>query len=435
MVAGMRAAYTTIHGIDTVLFTNLLHDYLRIPVYAMAQTWRSRIRRAPVWRRSTASQPHDTHPSVYALSGRATRKTVLVGHAGMSEPIGMVLCVTTQEPNGQPHDALFRLVFADPDNASSELRSVLPPRLAARIDLDNLQPQPGPFVDPELRHRHVDLLFRTTAAGGRDGYLYLLVEHQRTSDPRMALRMMTYQTRIWDHHLRTDRTAAPSGPLPLIIPVVIYQGPRRWTAATDIAGLIDADDELKADAGELVPHVSYLVDDLTTLDDAALRARPLTPAARITFVVITKAPGDDDVTTWLGQWFDDFIRLTGLWDHERLLKGIFTYLLRTGTTPVDHLIRFGATLGPAAEEAAMTTAEQIRAKGFIEGRVEGRVEGRAEGHAEGLASLLTSMLTRKFGTLDKGAHDLVAGATEEQIIRWSSRLVEGAATLDDVFGR
>ena len=40
MVAGMRAAYTTIHGIDTVLFTNLLHDYLRIPVYAMAQTWR-----------------------------------------------------------------------------------------------------------------------------------------------------------------------------------------------------------------------------------------------------------------------------------------------------------------------------------------------------------------------------------------------------------
>lgn len=79
----------------------------------------------------------------------------------------------------------------------------------------------------------------------------------------------------------------------------------------------------------------------------------------------------------------------------------------------------------------MTTAEQLRAKGFIEGRV----EGPAEGHAEGLASLLTNMLTRKFGTLDKGAHDLVAGAMEEQIIRWSSRLVEGAATFDDVFDR
>ena len=79
----------------------------------------------------------------------------------MSEPVGMVRGVTTHEPNGQPHDALFRLVFGDPDNTASELRSVLPPRLAARIDLANLRPQPGTFVDPELRHRHTDLLFRT----------------------------------------------------------------------------------------------------------------------------------------------------------------------------------------------------------------------------------------------------------------------------------
>ncbi|MFZ2238330.1 MAG: hypothetical protein WAV90_02150 [Gordonia amarae] len=83
----------------------------------------------------------------------------------------------------------------------------------------------------------------------------------------------------------------------------------------------------------------------------------------------------------------------------------------------------------------MTTAEQLRAKGFIEGRVEGRVEGRAEGHAEGLVSLLTSVLTLKFGTLDKGVHDLAAHATEDQIMLWSSRLVEGAVTLDDVFDR
>ncbi len=354
----------------------------------------------------------------------------------------MVRGVTTHEPNGQPHDALFRLVFGDPDNTASELRSVLPPRLAARIDLANLRPQPGTFVDPELRHRHTDLLFRTTA-GDRDAYLYLLVEHQRTSDPLMALRMMIYQTRIWEHHRTTDPAIASSGPLPLIIPVVIYQGPRCWGAVTDVADLIDADADLIADAGDLVPRVRYFIDDLTTVDDAALRARPLTPAARITFVVFTKAPGDDDATRWLGQWFDDLIHLTGLWDHERLLTGIFTYLLRTTTTPVEHLVRFAGTLGSDAQEAAMTTAEQLRAKGYIEGRAEGRTDGRAEGRlegrtegrAEGQALLLTSMLTRKFGPLDIDTHDLVAQATEEQIILWSSRLVEGATTLDDVFDR
>ncbi len=323
--------------------------------------------------------------------------------------------MTTPEPNGQPHDALFRLVFGDPDNTASELRSVLPPRLTARINLDNLRPQPGTFVDPELQHRHIDLLFRTTTDNG-DAYLYLLLEHQRTSDPAMALRMMTYQTRIWEHH-RT--TAAADAPLPPIIPVVIFQGPRRWTAATDIADLID--DNLKADAGDLVPHVSYLVDDLTTLDDAALRARPLTPAARITFVVFTKAPGDDDVTTWLGKWFDDFIHVTALWNHESLLKGIFTYLLKTSTTPAEHLIQFATTLGSDAQEAAVTTAEQLHAKGYV------------TGHVDGQASLLANMLALKFGTLNNTTRDRVADATEEQITLWSSRLVQGANTLDDIF--
>lgn len=350
-----------------------------------------------------------------AVPDSGTARKFFVGRREMSEPIGMVPGVTTQEPNGQPHDALFRLVFGDPDNTASELRSVLPPRLAARIDLDNLRPQPGTFVDPELRHRHVDLLFRTSNDDG-ETYLYLLVEHQRTSDPLMALRMMTYQTRIWEHH-RT--TAAPDAPLPLIIPVVIFQGPRRWTGATDIADLIDND--LKADAGDLVPHVRYLIDDLTTLDDAALRARPLTPAARITFVLFTKAPGDDDATTWLDQWFDDFIRVTALWNHEHLLKGIFTYLLKISTTPEEHLIQFAATLGPDAQEAAVTTAEQLHARGFIAGQTKGQ------------ALLLADMLAVKFGTLNNDTRDRVAHATQEQIALWSSRFAQGAETLDDIF--
>jgi flagellar biosynthesis/type III secretory pathway protein FliH len=101
------------------------------------------------------------------------------------------------------------------------------------------------------------------------------------------------------------------------------------------------------------------------------------------------------------------------------------------------LIRFAGTLGPTAQEAAVTTAEQLHAKGFIEGRAEGREEGQAEGRAEGQAlgqaSLLTDMLAVKFGTLDNDTHDRVAHATQEQITLWSSRLVQGVETLDEVF--
>ena len=82
----------------------------------------------------------------------------------------------------------------------------------------------------------------------------------------------------------------------------------------------------------------------------------------------------------------------------------------------------------------MTTAEQLRARGFIEGRskAESKDAPRAR-RRPGIAA--DEHAHPQIRHPRQGAHDLVAGATEEQIIRWSSRLVEGAATLDDVFGR
>jgi hypothetical protein len=46
-----------------------------------------------------------------------------------------------------PHDAVFRRIFGVPANAASQLRAVLPPGLAARLDLTRLAPVPGSFVD------------------------------------------------------------------------------------------------------------------------------------------------------------------------------------------------------------------------------------------------------------------------------------------------
>jgi hypothetical protein len=87
-------------------------------------------------------------------------------------------------PGGQstPHDAVFRQVFGVPANAASQLRAVLPADVAARLDLGKLALVPGSFVDEALRWRHSDLLF-TAPLGGRDAFVYLLIEHQSSDDP------------------------------------------------------------------------------------------------------------------------------------------------------------------------------------------------------------------------------------------------------------
>ena len=115
-----------------------------------------------------------------------------------------------------PHDALFKYVFSQPEHAASELRSVLPVALSEHLDWSSLEPQPASFVDERLSGRQADLLF-TIQCEGRDAYLYVLLEHQSSTDPLMAFRLLRYLVRIWEAFLVAHPEVRR---LPAIIPVV-----------------------------------------------------------------------------------------------------------------------------------------------------------------------------------------------------------------------
>jgi len=55
-----------------------------------------------------------------------------------------------------PHDSVFRRIFGVPANMASQLRAVLPPDLAARLDLGRLTKVPASFVDEALKWRYSD---------------------------------------------------------------------------------------------------------------------------------------------------------------------------------------------------------------------------------------------------------------------------------------
>ncbi|NEE02295.1 Rpn family recombination-promoting nuclease/putative transposase [Phytoactinopolyspora halotolerans] len=87
-----------------------------------------------------------------------------------------------------PHDAVFRRVLGEPVNAASQLRGILPAALVERLDLDRLTPAGGSFIDPTLQWRHTDLLF-TVPLDGHEAFVYVLIEHQSSTDALMPLRM------------------------------------------------------------------------------------------------------------------------------------------------------------------------------------------------------------------------------------------------------
>ncbi len=67
-------------------------------------------------------------------------------------------------------------------------------------------------------------------------YVYLLIEFQSTVDRFMALRLMVYVGLLYQR-LIDEKRIRPGGFLPPVLPIVLYNGTRRWSAPLDVAGM------------------------------------------------------------------------------------------------------------------------------------------------------------------------------------------------------
>lgn len=98
-----------------------------------------------------------------------------------------------------------------------------------------------------------------------------------------------------------------------------------------------------------------------------------------------------------------------------------TSLITDRTNPAD-LIAKMATIGPRAEEATVTLAERLEARGEARGREEGRTEGRA--------LVLIELMTDRFGALPESAVARIKSATLVQLRSWTKRVLS-AQSIDD----
>ncbi|MEM0395604.1 Rpn family recombination-promoting nuclease/putative transposase, partial [Escherichia coli] len=119
-----------------------------------------------------------------------------------------------------PHDAVFRSFLANPDVARDFLELHLPAEYRQLCDLSTLKLEPATFVEPDLHQYASDILWSVKTTGGKDGYVYTLIEHQSTENLYMPFRMLRYSVAAMQRHLEQHKT------LPLVIPVLFYHGER-----------------------------------------------------------------------------------------------------------------------------------------------------------------------------------------------------------------
>ena len=134
-----------------------------------------------------------------------------------------------QDPN-------YKRIFSFPRMVEGLLYGFLPGQWLDDLDFSTLQKLPTEYVSDELLKRHGDCVWRLRRRGE---WLYLLVllEFQSTDEPRMALRILTYTSLLYQELVRNDALDA-GGRLPAVLPVVLYNGDARWRAALEVGELI-----------------------------------------------------------------------------------------------------------------------------------------------------------------------------------------------------
>ena len=175
-------------------------------------------------------------------------------------------------------DASYKTLFAAPEVVRDLILGFIPDDWLHGLDYATLERVSGSYVTDDLRDRADDLVWRVQVEG-EWVYLYLLIEFQSTVDPWMAVRIMTYVGLLYQDLIR-QKQVLPKRRLPPVLPIVLYNGDGKWTAATDVADLIPKPPGLLA---RHLPHLEYLLIDEHRYDLADLAVMKNLVAAAIRF--------------------------------------------------------------------------------------------------------------------------------------------------------
>ena len=333
----------------------------------------------------------------------------------------------------RPHDALFKRAFERPEHLAQLCRELLPPALVDAIAWDTIAPQPGAFIDPALKDFHSDILFKAEFLR-QSIPLYVLVEHQSTVDPIMPLRILHYLALVWMRHAQEHELPLP---LPPLVSVLVAHAPGGWPAARSTHDLVAPSPDLIPAVAELVPNVTFVLDDLSQQSDENLRGRSLAALPKLALWLLKTARNGPQLLARLDHW-------------RPVLQQILA--APSGIENMLHLLRYVALVAgevnfaafhakvvealPESEEVVMTIAEELRQEGLIRGLEQGREQGLEQGREQGLEQgrieTLTKLLTLKFGPASQAYLPQLEQATRAQLDSYVERILI-ADTLDELF--
>ena len=300
-------------------------------------------------------------------------------------------------------DAAFKRWFDHKRMVEDLLRGFAPATVARTLDFTTLEQLPADYVDDGLARGQGDAAWRVRFRGAADEWLYLLVllEFQSTVDRRMAARILAYTARMYLKLIRGG-DLPPDGRLPPVLPVVIYNGERRWSAATEMGETIAAVGE---DLAPFQPRQRHLV-----IDEHRLSVEDL-PEENVVSAQVALEQGSVPAMAAVLRRVSALLSGAEHASLRRAFAELTLGMVERSAAARTHP-ELTSALRAAAETGGLNAMGSVLARRIdeyietsieagVEARVEARVEGRlVEARAQALAearAMLSRQAERKFG--------------------------------------
>jgi predicted transposase YdaD len=314
------------------------------------------------------------------------------------------------------HDHTYKVLFSHAEMVADLIRGFVHEDWVEELDFSTLERVDATFITEELVERESDIIWRVRWGGERWLYVYLLIEFQSTVDPWMALRVMVYIGLLWQR-LAKDGELTPSGRLPPILPLVLYNGVRLWNAALELALLIEEVPGLE----RYRPQLRYCLLDEGRMADEELAPLRNLAAALFRLEKSRDAATIDGVLASLLEWLKAP-------EQSSLRQAFAVWILRVLANrlpgvEIPKLADLQEVKSMLAENVTEWT-RQWKREGFEEGLEKGLEKG-----LEQLRRALLREMEERFGSVPESVREKVAALDSFEEI---ARLIARAATASSL---
>lgn len=308
------------------------------------------------------------------------------------------------------HDAAYKHLFAFPEMVADLLREFVPEPWVNEIDFSTLERVSGSYVSDDLRTREEDMVWRVRVRG-QWVYIYSLLEFQTQVEPYMAVRIVVYVGLLYQDLIRRGEVT-PDRRLPPVVPIVLYSGERRWTAAMEVGELVwQGPPGLEA----YRTQQRYLLLSERELGEATLPVTRNLAAALFRLQASRELEDVAEVVRRLVEWL-------AAPEHTGLRRAFVVWLRRVllpqrlpgvALPEVQELQEVRDML----QEAVIDWTAKWKQEGRQEGRQEGWQEGRQEGLVQAAREDVLAVLEVRFGAVPEAVQAAVERIADVQRLK------------------